>query len=128
MITDKIDNITKIRPEYLRPDCPAPEAVKIELSPRCNYRCSFCALRSREKQPKHDMDFDLFKRITRDMKAAGVREIGCFFLGESFMNPKLLVNSIEYLKKDIEMEYVFLTSNASLCKPEYVQAEPGWTV
>jgi radical SAM protein with 4Fe4S-binding SPASM domain len=68
------------------------------------------------------MDFDLFKRITRDMKAAGVREIGCFFLGESFMNPKLLVNSIEYLKKDIEMEYVFLTSNASLCKPEYVQA------
>jgi hypothetical protein len=64
-------------------DPPAPRSVKIEISPRCNYRCGFCALRTREKQPKWDMDFGLFKRITREMREAGVEEIGVFYLGES---------------------------------------------
>ena len=40
------------------------------------------------------MDFDLFKRITREMRDAGVEEIGVFYLGESFMNPRLLVDCI----------------------------------
>ena len=68
------------------------------------------------------MDFGLFKRITREMREAGVEEIGVFFLGESFMNPRLLVDCIRYLKADIEMPYVFLTSNASMAFPEAVEA------
>lgn len=122
MITDKIDNITKIPEAYMKAELPAPKSVKIELSPRCNYRCGFCALRTREKQPKDDMDFSLFKRITKEMKDSGVEEIGVFYLGESFMNPFLLIDAIEYLKQDLEMPYVFLTSNASLSTPEYVEA------
>jgi len=121
MITDRIDNITHIPPEYLHTVLPAPKSVKIELSPRCNYRCGFCALRQREKQPKEDMDFDLFRKITIDMKNAGVEEVGCFFLGESFMNPYLLVDAITHLK-DIGIPYVFLTSNASIATPEHVDA------
>ena len=101
---------------------PAPKSVKIEISPRCNYRCGFCALRSREVQPKWDMDFDLFKRVTREMRDAGVEEIGVFYLGESFMNPRLLVDCIAYLKRDLAMPYVFLTSNASMAFPEAVEA------
>lgn len=104
------------------PAPPAPKSVKIELSPRCNYRCGFCALREREKQPKHDMDPDLFKRITTEMREAGVEEIGVFFLGESFMNPPLLVEAIEWCKRSLEFPYVFLTSNASLATPEHVEA------
>ena len=121
MITERIDAITEIPPERLKPVLPAPKSVKIEISPRCNYRCGFCALRTRETQPKEDMDFELFKRITMEMKEAGVEEIGVFYLGESFMNVPLLVDCIRYLKDEIEMPYVFLTSNGSLARPADVQ-------
>ncbi|HXF65143.1 MAG TPA: radical SAM protein [Burkholderiales bacterium] len=120
-ITERIDNTTRIPPEYRKPVLPAPKSVKIEISPRCNYRCGFCALRTREVQPKWDMDFALFKRITREMREAGVEEIGVFYLGESFMNPRLLVDCIAYLKREVGMPYVFLTSNASMSFPEAVE-------
>jgi MoaA/NifB/PqqE/SkfB family radical SAM enzyme len=121
-ITDRIDDVTRIPAQYLKSRLPAPKSVKIEISPRCNYRCGFCALRSREVQPKWDMDFDLFKRITREMREAGVEEIGVFYLGESFMNPRLLVDCIAYLKREIAMPYVFLTSNASMAFAEAAEA------
>ena len=117
-ITERIDNVTKIPAKYLHAAPPAPKSVKIEISPRCNYRCGFCALRTREVQPKWDMDFGLFKRVTREMREAGVEEIGVFYLGESFMNPRLLVDCIAYLKGELGMPYVFLTSNASMAFPE----------
>ncbi len=120
-ITERIDNTTRIAPERLKPALPAPRSVKIEVSPRCNYRCGFCALRSREVQPKWDMDFGLFRRITREMREAGVEEIGVFYLGESFMNPRLLVDCIAWLKQELGMPYVFLTSNASMAFPEAVE-------
>jgi len=120
-ITERIDNTTRIPADYQKAVLPAPKSVKIEISPRCNYRCGFCALRTREVQPKWDMDFELFKRVTREMREAGVEEIGVFYLGESFMNPRLLVDCIRYLKRDITMPYVFLTSNASMSFPEAVE-------
>ncbi len=120
-ITDRIDSITYIPPERLRAAPPAPRSVKIEVSPRCNYRCGFCALRTREVQPKWDMDLGLFKRITREMREAGVEEVGVFYLGESFMNPRLLVDCIAWLKQELAMPYVFLTSNASMAFPEAVE-------
>jgi MoaA/NifB/PqqE/SkfB family radical SAM enzyme len=121
MITEKIDRITGITPEYSKEVCPAPKSVKIELSPRCNLRCKFCALRTRESQPKDDMDFELFKRITTEMREAGVEEIGCFYLGESFSNYELLVKAIRWCKR-LEFPYVFLTSNATLAHPYRVEA------
>ena len=121
-INERIDSTTRIPPSHRVAAPPAPRSVKIEISPRCNYRCGFCALRTREVQPKWDMDFDLFKRITREMRDAGVEEIGVFYLGESFMNPRLLVDCIRHLKRDVGMPYVFLTSNASMAFPEAVRA------
>jgi radical SAM protein with 4Fe4S-binding SPASM domain len=121
-ITERIDNVTRIPRRRLEAAPPAPRSVKIEISPRCNYRCGFCALRTRETQPKWDMDFDLFRRVTREMRDAGVEEVGVFYLGESFMNPRLLVDCIRYLKRDLGMPYVFLTSNASMSFPEAVEA------
>lgn len=121
MITDRIDKITLIPEEYMHARLPAPKSVKIELTGRCNYRCGFCALRTREAQPRDDMDFDFFKRITTEMRDAGVEEIGCFYLGESFMNRKLLEKAIRWCKQDLDFPYVFLTSNASLAKPKVVK-------
>ena len=120
-IRKRLDGITKISNEYLSLTPPAPKSVKIELTPRCNYRCVYCGLSFRENQPNKDMDFNLFKRITKEMKEIGVEEIGVFYIGESFINPNLLVDAITYLKKDLKIPYVFLTSNASLAKPEVVE-------
>ena len=122
MITDRIDAITRIPPAYRCAAPPAPKSVKIEVSPRCDYRCGFCALRTREAQPKRDMDLQFFKRITQDMRDAGVEEIGVFYLGESFMNPRLLVDCIRHAKQTLGFPYVFLTSNASMAFPEAVEA------
>ncbi|MBE0620745.1 MAG: radical SAM protein [Burkholderiales bacterium] len=122
MITDRIDAVTRIPPEYMMAAPPAPKSVKIEISPRCNYRCGYCALHRREVQPKRDMDFDLFRRITLEMRIAGVEEIGVFHLGEPFMGPRLLIECIRYLKRELAMPYVFLTSNASLAFPDAVEA------
>jgi MoaA/NifB/PqqE/SkfB family radical SAM enzyme len=121
-ITDRIDQVTQIPGHFLKSRPPAPRSVKIEISPRCNYRCGFCALRSREVQPKWDMDLALFKRITTEMREAGVEEVGMFYLGESFMNPRLLVDCITHVKRELGFPYVFLTSNASMAFPEAVEA------
>lgn len=113
MITDKIDAITKIGENYLGTILPAPKSVKIELTGRCNYRCGFCALRTRQVQPKTDMELGMFKRLAWEMRQAGVEELGMFYLGESFMNPDLLVDAIKYAK-ELGFPYVFLTTNGSL--------------
>lgn len=120
MITDRIDAVTAIPAMHLRADPPAPKSVKIELTGRCNYRCQFCALRTRENQPKGDMDFTLFQRITREMREAGVEEIGLFYLGESFSAPDLLIQAIDWCKQELIFPYVFLTTNGSLAKPDIV--------
>ena len=121
-ITDRIDKITLIPETHLKTVVPFPRSVKIELTGRCNYRCSFCALAVREKQPTKDMDLGFFKRITKEMRDCGVEEIGVFFIGESFLAPDLLIDAVLWLKRTIEMPYVFLTSNASLAEPKIVAA------
>lgn len=119
-ITDRIDAITLIPEAYRCAVTPAPRSVKIEITGRCNFRCGFCALRTRKEQPKGDMDLALFKRITTEMREAGVEEIGAFYLGESTMAPELLVSAIAWCKHDLQFPYVFLTSNGSQCTPELV--------
>lgn len=120
-ITERIDAITNIPLSHRGAKIPAPRSVKIELSPRCNYRCGFCALRTREHQPTEDMPWDFFTRVAGEMRAAGVEELGMFYLGESFMNPGLLVRAIDHAKNTLGFPYVFLTSNASLATPERVE-------
>ncbi|MCR4300695.1 MAG: radical SAM protein [Sulfuricaulis sp.] len=120
-ITERIDAITGLVPEVCCEAPPAPRSVKIELTGRCNYACSFCALRTREKQPALDMDFGLFTRMTRQMREAGVEEIGIFYLGETLTNPVLAVAAVDYLKRDLGMPYVFLTSNGSLATEPIVR-------
>lgn len=120
-IVEHQKNILNIPSDYRDSVLPPPKSCKIEITSRCNYRCKFCALTMRKEQTNKDMDFTLFKRITKEMRNSGVEEIGVFYIGESFCNPKLLVDCITYLKKDLQIPYVFLTSNASLAAPKYVR-------
>ena len=118
MISDRIDNITKISPEYMKSALPAPKSVKIELTGRCNFACSFCA-RGQNLRDVDDINPVFFKRVLKEMLDDGVEEIGLFYLGESMMN-KFLPEAIRYAKS-IGFPYVFLTTNGSLASPDRVR-------
>ena len=119
-ITKKIDAVTKIDESRILMGGiqPPPKSVKIELSARCNLRCKYCAVSMRKGNPPPDMNLQFFKEITADMRICGVEEIGLFYLGESFMNPKLLRDASSFVKNELHFPYVFLTSNATLASPE----------
>jgi len=119
-ITARIDAITHLPPEYRAEILPAPKSVKIELTARCNFKCTFCA-RSDKLREMKEMDWDLFTRLLDEMKEAGVEEIGLFYLGESFMS-KRLEEAVDYAKNKCGFDYVFLTTNGSLATPDRVEA------
>jgi len=111
-ITARIDNITTLTDKYATALPPCPKSVKIEITGRCNFRCNFCAHFQRLRKVG-DMDFEFFKRITKEMRQAGVEELGMFYLGESFLC-KWLAEGIRYAKEECGYPYVFLTTNGSL--------------
>jgi MoaA/NifB/PqqE/SkfB family radical SAM enzyme len=109
-ITSRIDAVTRIPPAYRAATLPAPRAVKIELTSQCNYRCGFCAHRLRQKD-RGGMDRAFYERIVGEMAAAGVEELGMFYIGESFMCP-WLSEAIAFAKAS-GIRYVFLTTNGA---------------
>ena len=62
--------------------------MKIELTARCDFNCFFCATAKRLRR-KADIEAEFFRRIVREMREAGVEELGVFYLGESFLCPWL---------------------------------------
>lgn len=119
MITDRIDAITRI-PETARvPAPPPPPSVKIELTAICNLKCFFCASHLRLR-PKAHIDWGFFTRIVKEMRDIGVRELGVFYLGESFLFPRL-AEAISYAKSECRYPYVFLTTNGVLATPQKLQ-------
>ena len=120
-ITKRIDAITGIPENYRKTVLPAPKSVKIELTSQCNFRCGFCAHHLRIKK-RGDMDWELFMRLANEMRAAGVEELGVFYIGEPFSRPQILVDAIRYAKRVVGFPYVFCTTNGSLAWPYRVAA------
>lgn len=117
-ITQRIDAITRIDPKYRGTVLPAPKSVKIELTANCNYRCSFCVKSLRPDNGTMDRKF--YSRIIREMRQAGVEELGVFYIGESF-TCKWLPEAIKEAK-EVGFPYVFLTTNGAATTPEKVEA------
>ena len=117
-IKDRIDNVTLVDEEYKNTICPPPKSVKIELTANCNYKCGFCVKSIRPDNG--EMDRQLYSRLIRDIYEAGVREIGLFFIGESF-TCKWLPEAIKEAK-EVGFPYVFLTTNGSAATPKNVRA------
>lgn len=117
-ITQRIDTVTSIPDVYRKMVIPAPKSVKIELTSRCNFHCGFCS-HHKNLKTYGDMDFRLFKRLAGEMRAAGVEELGMFYIGESFILP-WLKDAIAYAK-EIGFPYVFCTTNGSLANPDKVK-------
>jgi len=112
-IMEKIDKHTHIPKEKLVLHPPFPDAIKIEITGRCNFNCSFCAQKSSLRKIG-DIDRNFLYRILWEAKSIGVKEIGMFLLGESFLI-KELAEYIKYAKEIVGIEYVFITTNGSLC-------------
>lgn len=91
--------------------------MKIEITAHCNYKCGFC-VKSLRQDDGH-MDRALYSRIIRELRDAGVEELGVFYIGESF-TCKWLPDAIKEAK-DIGFPYVFLTTNGSAATPERVR-------
>ena len=87
-ITERVDAITALGDDRRVQAPPCPRSVKIELTARCNFKCSFCATGYRLRD-KRDMDRDFYLKLLKDLKQAGVEELGMFYLGESFLPPWL---------------------------------------
>jgi len=118
-ITERIDRITLLTDEFKSPTPPVPRSVKIELTARCDFQCFFCASHMRLRE-KSDMSWPFFTRIVREMRAAGVEELGVFYLGESFLVP-WLAEAIRFAKQECGYPYVFLTTNGRMAAPERVR-------
>jgi MoaA/NifB/PqqE/SkfB family radical SAM enzyme len=116
-ITQRIDAITKIAPSHRGVFLPAPRSVKIELTANCNYKCSFCVKSLRPDTSTMSREF--YSRIIREMRDAGVEELGVFYIGESF-TCKWLPEAIAEAKS-VGFPYVFLTTNGSASTPERVR-------
>ena len=119
-ITERIDAITHIPAVRLAKVIPAPKSVKVELTASCDFRCSFCAT-SYDLRKKGHMPLPFFKSISKEMRTAGVEELGLFYLGESMLYPHL-AEAVEWAKKECSYPYVFLTTNGRLATPEKVTA------
>jgi len=117
-ICERIDNVTKIGAAHLGTTLPAPKSVKIEITANCNYRCSFCVKSVRPDNGTMDRRF--YSRIIREIRDAGVEELGVFFIGESF-TCRWLPDAIREARQ-VGFPYIFLTTNGAVATPDRVQA------
>jgi organic radical activating enzyme len=117
MITSRIDEVTGIPLRYRQAYLPAPISCKIELSAECNLNCRYCVRTVRESSGMMDRAF--YSRLIRELKDAGVKEVGLFFIGESFL-VKWLPEAIAEAR-DVGIEYIFLTTNGSAATPARIK-------
>ena len=114
-ISKRVASTVNIPQECLSKVPPVPKSVKIEITARCDLKCYFCAAAYRERD-KGDIDPDLLFMLLDQVKEAGVREVGLFWMGEPFLN-KALPEYIAYAKKT-GIPYVFLTTNGRTANGE----------
>lgn len=117
-IGQRVKSLSHLRPDQLSETPPPPQSAKIELTSRCNFKCNFCA-HTQGLRKGADMDRGLYTRVISELYDAGVRSLGVFFLGESFLVPWLPEAIAE--AKATGYPRVFLTTNGALCKPEIVE-------
>lgn len=116
-ITERIDATTFIPPEYRGEIIPCPPSLKIEITSICNLRCAYCA-HQLAMRPNALMDRALFSRIIREFREAGGKELGLFYIGESFLCGWLEEAIAE--GKSLGF-YVFLTTNGTQAVPDRVE-------
>jgi len=110
-ISERIANTANISVERLSIEPPPPKSIKIEVTSHCDLKCYFCQLSIQDRK-KGDIDKSLLLKILKQAKAAGVDEVGLFWIGEPFLNKSL--SDYVMLAKEIGFNNVFITTNGRL--------------
>lgn len=109
---DHLDRVTHIPQACLCETPPFPTCVKIEVTSRCNYACTYCPHRQGRRKDG-DIDPQFYMRLIIGLVEQGAQEVGLFYLGEPMLNGHLR-NYVE-LAKDTGIPYVFITTNGQHC-------------
>ncbi|HWI14584.1 MAG TPA: radical SAM/SPASM domain-containing protein [Burkholderiales bacterium] len=117
-ITERIERLRTLDGALRSPVPPPPRSAKLELTSRCNYACRFCASHLRHG-PQNDMPWPLYTRLARELREAGVDQLGLFYIGESLLYPRI-EDAVRFAKRECGYPYVFLTTNGSLATAERV--------
>lgn len=112
-IEDRIDNVTLVHDRYKSATPPAPISAKVEVTAACNWACKFCVKSMRPDN--RIMDRGLYTRLLDELRAAGVTELGAFWIGES-----MVVKDLPWYIRAAKDRgfFVFLTSNGAAATPE----------
>lgn len=119
-IIKNIDKHTHIPPERLKLYPPFPDAVKIEVTARCDLKCNFCAVKKGLREVG-DMDAGFLYRLLAQFKELGVKQIGLFLLGESFILDNL-PDYVRWVKQDYKFPYCFISTNGVAVTPAKAKA------
>lgn len=113
-ITDRKNKIRQVEPG-LNP--PFPREIFLDLTSFCNHECVFCS-NSRLKNKK-TMEKKMVLRVLQESYDCGVRDLGLYATGESFLVKDLAKYIIK--AKEIGYEYLFITTNGALATPDRVK-------
>lgn len=111
-----LGSIARRAEELKRLDCnarsarpPIPRSAKVELDSNCNLRCSFC---SRQRSPRASIATtrQQFGAIARNLRGAGVEQLGLFYINEPFLC-EWLAEAVYTAKHEVGFPYVFVTTN-----------------
>lgn len=93
---------------------PFPTEIFLDLTSFCNHKCVFCS--NQYLKNKKTMGDDMVLRVLQEAYDCGVRDLGLYATGESF----LVKNLAEYVRKakQIGYRYLFITTNGALATPE----------
>lgn len=93
---------------------PFPKEIFLDLTSFCNHACIFCS--NPYLKNKKTMDENMALRVLQEAYDCGVRDLGLYATGESF----LVKNLAQYIvkAKEIGYQYLFITSNGALATPQ----------
>ena len=100
---------------------PIPRNMMVSLANTCNHKCVFCynkKIRAEEKSWV-TMSESFLSSLLCQAYNLGVREVGFYTVGEPFMSP--LLEDAVVKASDIGYEYIYLTTNGVLAKPDRVE-------
>ena len=104
---------------------PLPSSLNIELNNTCNQKCIFCPFHGKyapQRLKPAVLDAEFVKELLDQAKELGIgkKEVGFYLAGEAFVYPKF-EEIVAYAKK-LGFQYIFLTTNGALAKPDRMKA------
>lgn len=97
-----------------------PSRVLLELTSRCNQRCSMCPSKHLTR-PRCDMPLDVIERCLDEMSAHGVAGVWLYYVGEPMMHPGFK-EILKLVAGRENLGTIWLSSNLRAMTPDIMEA------